>query len=640
MFLVEKNLKQSILRKNILKELNSILNNTAFKQISLKQEILKELNFILNNSKGLLSENISYEYQKKYSYLGSTLDEVLNKLSSYPGWKYRPDEKEKKDLQYSIEEDSFILTDNECSVFAKVFLKLTNKVKQSGFGSLSIEQQKTYVSLYSTEKIFKKYLNYFGIGFKSIEEIFQFKKLNPKDFDLEGAIRNYFNGLPYNKEFEEYLSKNSNLCAIYPEIFFTNSKGEKCSKFHVIRGIKGPQCMGNTEGLGCAESTGSRLIANTPELQATSNFQTALYGSPEQQTYERPIDYHRSEFVDNLLTNIGKNFYEAWQELKSGVKDPSLFSKAGSLAWQDVKVLAEKDPASLICWALDLVSLIDPTGIADITQGQILIMQGIAEGSGLSIFFGIICIIAGVMTFSAFTAATGTVGEALPLLALAKTSAISLKQISRKSVIAFIDFLKGPGGDTIVSTLKVSKGLDLKVTRKLEQMVQASKNIPISSEEKSAKELLEQLTGEKVAESAISPLSASGKQEITNAAELARAGKLQLLGFAASTGATSKQASEIANVEKSKLTAADVTQAISFMKNIRCKTSLMNRLCKNVDIINTFKDKLMYTKTYTIEEVINNLRFIWINKEEPVDDDDIGAYISVFKVVLQKVKTN
>lgn len=260
-----------------------------------------------------------------------------------------------------------------------------------------------------------------------------------------------------------------------------------------------------------------------------------------------------SDTVSNFLSNTGKNFYEAWKELKSGVRDPSLFAKSSNLAYQDMKILAKKDPVSFVCWVLDAISLFDPTGTADIIQGALLISQGVSENSGLGIFFGVICLIAGFMTASAFLATAGTGGAAAPVLVLAKASGIGLKQLTTKSVRKISEILSR-GGDFMINIIRKSPGFDKKAASEVEKIIINSKKMPPPKEGETAAELIENLTGMKPTDSITSPLDAAGKAKIVKAAQEIKNGGIQVLGFSASTSATAMQGSDITKRQRAEET--------------------------------------------------------------------------------------
>lgn len=289
-------------------------------------------------------------------------------------------------------------------------------------------------------------------------------------------------------------------------------------------------------------------------------------------------------FIENFLSDRGKEFHQAWNDFKNGVSNPSLFVKASNLAWQDIKILAEKDPVSLICWVLDAISLFDPTGVADIIQGALLIGQGFSESNSLSITFGIACFIAGFSTSSAFLATVGTAGGATPVLLLAKSSGIALKQLTVGSVRLIIKYLV-KGGDYIISTLRKMKGFDKKTISQVEKIVANSKNIPPPRQGETAEGLIENLTGMKPSTSATSPLSQTGKQQIIDSIKSGltkvRDASPQLTGFALSTSMTASEGEKYRMIDR----------AYEIMNKQYCVLKRNKELCDDIEIDDKYKMK-------------------------------------------------
>lgn len=293
--------------------------------------------------------------------------------------------------------------------------------------------------------------------------------------------------------------------------------------------------------------------------------------------------------VSNFLSDRGKEFHQAWKEFIHGVvNDRSLFLKASNLAWQDIKILAEKDPASLICWVLDFISLFDPTGIADIIQGGILIGQGAAEGSGLSIFFGAVCLVAGFLTAQAFLATIGTAGAATPVLVLAKASAITIKQLTVFSIRQFIKLLN-KGGDFIISSLRKMRGFDKRAVSQVENIIKNSKNMPSPRQGETAEELIKNLTGMEPGATSVSPLTQSGRQQIINAAKQKVVGAVtkiadaspQLAGFALSTSMTASEGEKYRMIDR----------AYEIMNKQYCVLKRNKELCDDIEIDDKYRMK-------------------------------------------------
>lgn len=145
-------------------------------------------------------------------------------------------------------------------------------------------------------------------------------------------------------------------------------------------------------------------------------------------------------FSSEELESSRVAFETAWKTFKEfGTNVKGLMDLASSLTFEEIKTLLQKDPVSLVCLVLDTLSLVDPTGVADITQGVILLAQGIAEGSGEGIIFGILCIAFGLGQAALFIS---TGGSDTPLvLAVKQGLKFSLKHLSKEAFESIIKSL-------------------------------------------------------------------------------------------------------------------------------------------------------------------------------------------------------
>lgn len=106
---------------------------------------------------------------------------------------------------------------------------------------------------------------------------------------------------------------------------------------------------------------------------------------------------------------------------------------------KDIIWVLENDPETAVCFLLDLFSIADPTGLADISQGIILINKG-DYGTG------ILCLLFGLYQLATSGAAAATEGALLPLAIVTKVEIWSLKLglKSGKGAIKIIEMLADP----------------------------------------------------------------------------------------------------------------------------------------------------------------------------------------------------
>jgi hypothetical protein len=149
---------------------------------------------------------------------------------------------------------------------------------------------------------------------------------------------------------------------------------------------------------------------------------------------------------------------------------------APNLTIGDIKTLAEKDPYSLCLLVLDTISLVDPTGVADITQGAILLSEGIAEDSGLTKFFGALSLVLGFVQ-AGLTLHFGLVGTPFFLLAKGsiKQAAKALTMDGLRNIITFL----AKNSTSILSEMR--KYLSIKrFIPIVESLLERAKNFPQS----------------------------------------------------------------------------------------------------------------------------------------------------------------
>lgn len=175
------------------------------------------------------------------------------------------------------------------------------------------------------------------------------------------------------------------------------------------------------------------------------------------------------EVVSDISGTISNNLTEFYKTFKKSSWDE--ISNALKLIRKDIIWIFINDPAAAVCFMLDLFSVVDPSGFADLTQGIIYLSKGDLVNAAVCLIFG------GVQLKDSLTAvATG--GAAVPLAVATKAEIIALKLSikSGKGAKKIIEILLDPKLQIAINKLKQHKSAEFKRAGQfLERLVSKAK---------------------------------------------------------------------------------------------------------------------------------------------------------------------
>lgn len=259
------------------------------------------------------------------------------------------------------------------------------------------------------------------------------------------------------------------------------------------------------------------------------------------------------------------------------------------LIGKDIAWIFEHDPVTATCFILDVFSVFDPTGLADIAQSMILFKNGNYVGAGL-------CLLCGAVQLKSAIAAVATEGVAIPLVLEAKAETVTLKYSlkfgSPKIAQFVIQHLLDPKMLNVVNKLKLSKYRDFRKSGEflegiIQRALRESKNPNLASE--TSEQILQRIFQSRNIDDwarglkEIDSAEVKALRQIINDALFKNSPPkllFQVLGLTASTSTNVQKPEEMRNKQKTE----------EFMRKIWCprdKTS--KEICDDIVTTSTYE---------------------------------------------------
>jgi len=347
-------------------------------------------------------------------------------------------------------------------------------------------------------------------------------------------------------------------------------------------------------------------FSSEEEESSKAALDTAFSNAAEEFRYLFDIVYRKQ-------TGVGR-FQSQVEQLLSQMWNASL-----KMTWEDIKLLAEKNPAVLFALVFDTASLVEPTGVSDIISGAINLAYAVSHGDYiLGPILSIIQIGFGFIQAGLFI---GTAGADAPLVSLIKLIVKGgWRLLNNPEVwIVIVKFLRQIK-DSIIeffSKTKIGKRFFVNLEEIFENLFSIKpKNIPTTQPPKT---IISDVTKNQLEMSIknLKPVTTpvASTPEVKNIIKAIALSGVQGTGYRLGIGGT-----ELMLLQNKIEELQEKTE--KYMRNVWCKLSLdTDEVCSHIETLPSYDIK--YTEKTA--------------KIEPKDDEPISQRQSLSKADAEKI---